>query len=263
MAIHTNKDPWLTVDDQGDMTVDLREIEVDSDPFGLPVGRATHTDLLPAHPRFTPSWPTISLRNLLYVFVTGAALIILAGLSMGLANEPACVDCDETSRVGVSGSLATSSLAVHFVPCGTESVSRIAVASAETGTVYWEAVSDPPTQFDRLVVGQVTREFTETVALDDTLPRGDLLAIVEGSSVHALGFTSSQLRPSKVFWDGIHWSPNGFNDAVRSAGGCASWMGPLANSAGSTLQWGILAVALGIAGLAATRLGREDQFEDI
>ena len=255
MATTTAHDPHIAVDDLGDIEIDLT---TRADPFGPAPAQVRNRDLLPPGRWYEVSWPVVSLSTWLYAVIGFASLLTILALANALSGEPACIGCDSVQRVGISRSLTTDALAVRFASCGSEAVQSVSVASAGTGDILWAATASPPVAADTIVVGQVTGAMTETVALTDPLPTGDLIVVVEADSRHALTFTTAKVRPNKVYWDGLLWSSSGFESAVRSAGGCADWIGPLGRTAGSAIQWGILIGALGIAGLAATRVGREE-----
>ncbi|MDH5420255.1 MAG: hypothetical protein OEY55_00460 [Acidimicrobiia bacterium] len=259
MATTLHDDPFVSVDERGDVEIDL--IGGQADPFGLTPTRPLSHDLLPKSPWYQIYWPTVPWRLGLYLLVGAASVVTLITLTTGLTSEPTCVDCDTVQRVGISRSLSTDALAIQFASCGTEAVHQVTIQSANTGAVYWQATASPPLAIDTVVVGQPTAALTETVPLDDGLPTGELLAIVVAETEHVLSFTTGNVLANKVYWDGLLWSSDGFREAVRATGGCAAWIGPLGDSTGSALQWSILLGALGIAGLAAARLGNEEPLE--
>ena len=259
MATTLHDDPFVSVDERRDVEIDLTVGQ--ADPFGLAPTRTTSHDLLPKSPWYQVYWPTVPWRLGLYLLVAAASVLTLVTLATGLASEPACVDCDRVQRVGISRSLSTDALAIQFAACGTEAVHRVTIQSADTGVVYWQATASPPLATDTVVVGQPTAAMTETVPLDGDLPAGELLAVVVADTEHELSFTTGNVLANKVYWDGLLWSSDGFREAVRATGGCAAWVGPLGDATGSALQWSILLGALGIAGLAAARLGNEESLE--
>ncbi len=256
MATTLHDDPFVAVDAAGDIEIDLTRS--DADPFGLAPKPPASRDLLPPGRWYEVYWPSVPWRIGLYVVVAVASFITLLALAAGLATEPTCVECDAVERVGMSRSLSTDALAVQFASCGGEAIHRVTVQSAETDAVYWQATATPPVSTETIVVGQPTEAMTETVPLAGPLPPGELLAIVTTDRDQVLSFTTANILPSKVYWDGLLWSSDGFHEAVRSTGGCADWIGPLGSSTGSALQWGILIGALGIAGIAAIRLGDDE-----
>lgn len=259
MATTLHDDPYVALDERGDVEIDLTTAQ--ADPFGLTSTRPTTHDLLPKSPWYQIYWPTVPWRGGLYLLVAAASVITLLTLAAGLASEPTCVDCDNVQRVGISRSLSTDALAIQFATCGTEAIDRVTIQSAETGVVYWQATASPPLATQTIVVGQPTAAMTETVPLDGDLPSGELLAVLRADTEHVLSFTTANVVANKVYWDGLLWSSDGFREAVRATGGCAAWIGPLGNATGSALQWSILLGALGIAGIAATRLGNEEPLE--
>ena len=259
MATTLHDDPFVSVDERGDVEIDLSAGQ--ADPFGLAAPSTPSHDLLPKSPWYQIYWPTVPWRLGLYLLVAAASVITLVTLATGLASEPACVDCDNVQRVGISRSLSTDALAIQFAACGTEPVHRVTIQSGDTGVVYWQATASPPLAADTIVVGQPTAAMTETVPLDGDLPAGELLAVVTADTEHVLSFTTGNVLANKVYWDGLLWSSDGFREAVRATGGCAAWVGPLGDGTGSALQWSILLGALGIAGLAAARLGNEEPLE--
>lgn len=256
MATTIQQDPFVAVDERGDIEIDLTDAP--ADPFGPVSSERSQRDLIPPGRWYEFVWPTLPVRAWLYALIAAASLVTLIALANGLTGEPTCVDCDAVQRVGVSRSLTTDAYAIRFASCKNEAIRRVSVRDADSGTVYWSATASPPLATDSVVIGQATGAMVETVPLSAPLPTGELVAVVEADSTHVLSFRTANVRPNKVYWDGLVWSSSGFKDAVRATGGCADWIGPLGSSGGSAIQWGILLGALGIAGLAATRLGREE-----
>lgn len=256
MATTLHDDPFVAIDGSGDIEIDLTRS--DADPFGLASTPPASRDLLPAGRWYEVYWPSVPWRIGLYVLVAAASLFTLVALAAGLASEPTCVGCDAVDRVGMSRSLSTDALAVQFAACGSEPIQGVTIQSAESGTVYWQATASPPVPTETIVVGQPTEGLTEAVTLAGPLPSGELLAIVTTDRDQVLSFTTANILPSKVYWDGLLWSSDGFHEAVRATGGCVDWIGPLGSSTGSALQLSILIAALGIAGIAASRLGDDE-----
>lgn len=256
MATTLHDDPFVALDERGEVEIDLTTGQ--ADPFGLTSTKTGSRDLLPKSPWYHVYWPTVPWRVGLYLLVGAASVITLLTLTTGLASEPTCANCDNVQRVGISRSLSTDALAVQFASCGSEPIHRVTIQSAETGVVYWQATASPPLATETIVVGQPTAAMTETVPLAGDLPTGELLAVVAADNEHVLSFTTANVVANKVYWDGLLWSSDGFHEALRATGGCAAWIGPLGNATGSTLQWSILLGALGIAGIAAARLGNEE-----
>ncbi len=256
MATTLHDDPFVAIDASGDIEINLTPS--DADPFGLASPTAPTRDLLPPGRWYEVYWPSVPWRIGLYIVVAAASFITLLALAAGLATQPTCIGCDSVERVGMSRSLSTDALAVQFASCGGEAIHRVTVQSAESGAVYWQATASPPISTETIVVGQPAEAMIETVPLSDPLPPGELLAVVTTNRDHVLSFRTANILPSKVYWDGLLWSSDGFQEAVRSTGGCVDWIGPLGSSTGSALQWSILIGALGIAGIAASRLGNDD-----
>jgi len=256
MATTIQQEPFVAVDEPGDLEIDLTDAP--ADPFGPLSSQRSKRDLLPTGRWYEVVWPTIPVRTWLHALIAAASAVTLMALTSGLTGEPTCIDCDTVQRVGISRSLATDAFAIQFSSCENEAISRVSVQDADSGVVYWSATASPPLATDIVVIGQATGAMVETVPLSDSLPSGELVAVVEADRTHVLSFRTANVRPNKVYWDGLLWSSSGFREAVRATGGCADWIGPLGSSKGSAIQWGILLGALGIAGLAATRLGREE-----
>lgn len=256
MATTIQQNPFVTVDERGDIEIDLTDAP--ADPFGPASPERTERDLIPPGRWYEFVWPTVPVRAWLYALIAAASLLTLMALTSSLTSEPTCIDCNTVQRVGISRSLTTDAYAVQFASCENEAIRRVSVQDADTGTVYWSATASPPLATDTVVIGQATGAMVEAVPLSAPLPAGELIAVVEADRTHVLSFRTANVRPNKVYWDGLLWSSSGFKDAVRTTGGCADWIGPLGSTGGSAIQWGILLGALGIAGLAATRLGREE-----
>lgn len=263
MAGESIPDPWLMESAQVATSADPPATE--ADPFGPTSARTG--DVLPDSVPFSLSdltgfWeiPAITASTLLSTILVVAASVLILAVALSFGGDSPCEDCFTSDRIGVSEAVGTGAVALRFVPCGDERVTRIAVESQLTGLVIWEAVSTTPVAMRAIVVGQPdTTHFVETVPLDGALPSRELTAIIESGETHAVSFDASQLRSSKVLWNGDYWSQTGFDNAVHSAGGCGDWTGPFGSSTRRPMQVAIVIGAMAVSALAAIQLTRDNE----
>ncbi len=204
----------------------------------------------------------IEPETLLIGFI-GVLLFVVLAMGVWLFTRPsgACAGgiCEGAEPVGIARTADGSAVAVHYVRCGNEAITRVAIESADTGQPLWELKGAYRGSRTAFVAGQATDELEETIEVGN-LPADDLVAVIEGDSRHVAGFNRSELLSGFVLYQGFALTPDEFVQAARSNGECADWVPALGVGSARALQIGLLAAAavVGIGLAVRYRPNKED-----
>ncbi len=221
-----------------------------------PTGDGSH-DIIAAGARRRLRDLEVQPETILFVFI-GVLIFVLLAMAVWLFTRPSDVCaggiCSGAEPVGIARTTDGSSIAVHYVRCGNEAITRIAIESATSGTTLWELAGSYRGTRTAFVAGQATDELEETVELG-SLPSEDLVAIVEADLVHAVDFNRIELLRGFVLYEGFALTGDEFVQTAKANGACEDWVPALGVGSARALQIGLLAAAALVGGGLAIRYG--------
>lgn len=201
--------------------------------------------MIAAGPRRRITELDIEPEVLLVAFV-GLMLVAVIGLAIWTFTtaDGRCAGdaCAEAAPIGISRTSDGSSIALHYLRCGDEAVTRIAIEEAEAGSILWELKGDYRGARIAFVAGQPTDEMTETVAFTD-LPTTRLRAVVEAEETHERSFQRNELLAGYVLYEGFALTADEFVQIARTSGTCPDWVPALAVGPARALQLALLGMA--------------------
>lgn len=184
--------------------------------------------------------------EILLIGLIGVLLFVVLAMGVWLftRSSDVCAGgiCEGAAPIGVARTSDGSTVAVHYVRCGTEAVTRVALESQATGNTLWELTGDYRGTNTVFVAGQATDEMLETVILED-LPTDGVVAVIEADERHEMAFDRVELLRGFVLYQSFALTGDEFVQTARANGMCPDWVPALGIGSARALQIGLLGLA--------------------
>lgn len=225
------------------------------DPWGSGQTRQPSPGLRKRPPRTILHWSVLDQNQVLFgiVGLLGIAVLALGILAMLPAND-GCRDhsCAIGEPIGITWVEADDTLAVQYLPCGTERIGEVRIEELRTGMTLWHLSGDEPSDRTTFIAGQPPEPLVEVVSFE-RLPVGPLELTMVGNETYVLQFERSDLFGDFVFINGSRVVRDEFAEEAKKVGGCPERGAPVEADRSLMLSAGVIVLAGAAAALLAVR----------